>query len=442
MASLRPGSKEREAMTMRIGIDVGATKTKIIMITKQGEIVARSKIMTDSDKVPGPIVERAAAAVEDLMRERRVKADQVEAVAVGICGFLNPRTGIIQNSPNLHWKNVPFKKLMEKRLGRTVYVANDVNAAAWGEFEYGAGRGAQDIIAIFAGSGIGGGIVCNGRLVEGGTGTAGEVGHLIFRENGLKCDCGQRGCFEAYGGGMPMERRMRNAAKQGKSPLTLKLAKGELSAINTRVIRLAAAAGDPVAKKIWEDAEASLGILCANLVSLLNPDRLVIGGGVVEGNPGLMKTIRETIKAQAVGLAADHNRVVKSECGDDAVAIGAAALVDLYKESPGGERRVEVPEHRFRVTARRIALLSDRRNDVADRRTGPAEQRSVIVDHRARVKPLEQGLEERRQAGDRRSGPANRRAGRVDRRSKAAERQSGATDRRSWIRDRRSRGRT
>lgn len=318
-------------MKIRIGIDVGATKTKIIMITRQGKVLARQKIMTDSDKVPGPIVERASAAVEGLIRSHGVRAAEVETVAVGICGFLNPRTGIIENSPNLHWHNVPFKRLMEKRLKRTVYIANDVNAAAWGEFVYGAGRGASNIVTILAGSGIGGGIVCNGRLVEGGTGTAGEVGHMIYRENGLICDCGQRGCFEAYGGGMPMERRMRRAAKAGKSPLALQLAGSDLSAINTRIIRLAAERGDPLARRIWADAEAALGILCANLVSLLNPDRLVIGGGVVAGNPGLFGVIRETIMSRSVQLAARHNRVVKSELGDDAVAMGAAALVDLYR---------------------------------------------------------------------------------------------------------------
>lgn len=380
-------------MTIRIGIDVGATKTKIIMITRQGKVVARSKIMTESDKDPGPIVERSSRAVEELIRGQKVKASQVETVAVGICGFLNPRTGMIENSPNLHWHNVPFKQLMEERLGRRVYIANDVNAAAWGEFVYGAGRGVRDIVAIFAGSGIGGGIVCNGRLVEGGTGTAGEVGHMIFRENGRRCDCGQRGCFEAYGGGMPLERLMRIAAKKGMAPVALKLAKGDPQLINTRIIRLAAAAGEPVAKKVWADAEAALGALCANLVSLLNPDRLVIGGGVVAGNPGLMKVIQDTIRERAVSLAAEHCAVVASELGDDAVAMGAAALVDLYEETDSGERSGRAG--------------SDRRSGIRGRRVGPSDPR----------------------------------LGHSERRLGVAERRTGGADRRSWVRDRRSRGR-
>jgi len=319
-------------MTIRIGIDVGATKTKLLMITSKGEIIARSKILTDSDKVPDPIVERAGQEIGKLITNQGIDRSEVEAVAVGICGFQNPRTGMIDVSPNLHWYNVPFKKLMEDRIGLPVYMANDVNAAAWGEFVYGAGRGCADMAAIFIGSGIGGGIVSNGLLIEGGTGTAGEVGHMTFRVNGLKCDCGKRGCFEAYGGGMPMERRIRTAAKKGLSALTLKMAKGDVNAINTRTVRQAAEAGDPVAKKIWDEAVEALVTLSANLISLLNPDRLVIGGGVLEGSPGLLKTIQKGVMEKAVTLSAEYAKIVKSELGDDAVAMGAAALVDLGRK--------------------------------------------------------------------------------------------------------------
>ncbi len=317
-------------MQVRIGLDIGATKTKILMISKSGEIIARKKIKTDSDKRPEPIVERSCQGLEQLIKSEKVKPSDVEAVAVGIAGFSNPHTGVIDISPNLHWYNVPFKKLMEDRLDRPVYMANDVNSAAWGEFCYGAGRDAQEMAAIFVGSGIGGGVVTNGKLVEGGTGTAGEVGHMIFKPHGLKCDCGKRGCFEAYGGGMPMERRMRRAVKRGASPEINKLVGGDLDQINTRVVRQAAENGDAVAVNIWKEAVEALGIMCANLTSLLNPDRIVLGGGVITGNPGLLKSVRDKVDEKAVSLSARHVEVVKSELGDDAVAMGAAALADLY----------------------------------------------------------------------------------------------------------------
>jgi glucokinase len=318
-------------MKVRIGIDIGGTKTSILMISKDGKILAKDKIVTDSDKVAEPIVERASQAVEDLIKKEKVRKSSVEAIAVGIAGFANPKTGIIDISPNLHWHKVPFKAMMEKRLGRTVYMANDVSAAAWGEFVYGAGKDVEDMIAVFIGSGIGGGIVTNGKLVEGGTGTAGEVGHQIFRPNGLKCDCGYCGCFEAYGGGMPMERRARNMVKRGLSPMMLKLAGNDVSKVNTATIRKAAEKNDKAAKKIWDDVELSLGILHANLTSVFNPDKIVLGGGVISANPGLIKTIEKTTKERAVSLTARHVKIVKSKLGGNAIAMGAAALVDTHR---------------------------------------------------------------------------------------------------------------
>ncbi len=319
-------------MKVRIGIDIGATSTRLIMITRAGKVIDRVKIRTESDGQPGPIVDKCSRQVRGLLKKHKKRPSQVESVAVGIAGFSNPKTGYIDISPNLHWHEVPFIELMEESLAMKVYMANDVNSAAWGEFVYGVGQGAQDMVAIFVGSGIGGGIVANGRLVEGATGTAGEVGHMIFRPAGLLCDCGRRGCFEAYGGGMPMERRMRRAVKKGHGRLALKMAKSDLEKINTRVIRMAADKGDRTAKRIWKEAEQALGFLCANLASLLNPDMLVIGGGVLQGSPGLMKTIRRTVDEQSVSLSGRHVKVVGSKLGEDAVAMGAAALVDLYRK--------------------------------------------------------------------------------------------------------------
>jgi len=171
--------------------------------------------------------------------------------------------------------------------------------------------------------------VCNGQLVEGSTGTAGEFGHLIFRENGQLCDCGHRGCFEAYGGGVPMENRMRELAKEGKSPMVCEMVENDLARLNTRTIADAAAQGDPAAKMVWEDAVSSFCVLCADLVSVFNPEILVLGGGVIEGNPVLMPTIRNYVKTHAVEYSAKTVKLVKSNLKGDAIALGAAALVEL-----------------------------------------------------------------------------------------------------------------
>lgn len=319
-------------MSVRIGIDIGGTKTKILMISPEGKVLAMRKIKTDGLYNPGPVVDRSGDEVEKLLKAKKVKPSQVESVAVGIAGFSNPHTGVIDISPNLHWYKVPFKKMMEDRLGYTVYMANDVNAAAWGEFVYGAGKGANEMLSVFIGSGIGGGIVSNSRLVEGATGTAGEVGHTTHRVNGIKCSCGQRGCFEAYGGGVLMENRVRKAVKKGHGKKMLEMAGNDPEKINTKVIRLAAEAGDPLAAKVWGEAVESYVTLCSNLTSIFNPDRIVLGGGVVTGNPGIIETVREGVKKRAVSLSAERVKIVKSKLGDNAVAMGAAALVDLYRK--------------------------------------------------------------------------------------------------------------
>ncbi len=315
-------------MKFRVGIDIGATKTKILLL-KGEEIVEKLQIPTESYWKVEPIVERASRAVEELLARHKIKKAQLPMIGVGLAGQLDPESGYVDNSPNLKWYGLQFGKKFEKRIGVKIRLANDVNAAAWGEFIYGAGKGYKNLVAVFVGSGIGGGIVCNGRLVEGATGTAGEVGHMIFRPNGIKCDCGKRGCYEAYAGGVPMENRMRKAVKAGKSPMVYEMVKGDLSKINTRTIADAARKGDPVAKKIWEEAELGLGMLCANLISMLNPDVLVLGGGVIKGNPSLVKVIRSYVKKMAVELSAKKAKIVKSNLMGDAVALGASALVEL-----------------------------------------------------------------------------------------------------------------
>jgi glucokinase len=317
-------------MRYRIGVDIGATKTKILLITPAGKILRREKILTDSFGKIEPIINRAAAMIERVLKEQGIKKSQIEWMGCGCAGQMDPATGWIDNSPNLGWFGVQFGKKFEKRMGRKIRMVNDVNAAAWGQFIYGAGKGTdiKNLITVFPGSGIGGGIVCNGNLVEGATGTAGEFGHLIFRENGLRCDCGHYGCHEAYAGGVPIEKRMRKIVKAGKSKMVLQMAGGDISKINTRTIADAARKGDPAAKEIWSDAVASLCVLCANVVSAFNPEIVVLGGGVIEGNPSLVPVINRYVKSHAVDYSAKTVQVVKSKLGGDSIALGAAAMIE------------------------------------------------------------------------------------------------------------------
>jgi len=318
-------------MNYRIGIDIGATKTSILLINKVGKTLHREKIPTQSYGKVEPIIIRVCDVIEKMLDQQGIRKSRVEWTGCGLAGQLDPETGWIDNSPNLGWFGVQFGKKFEKRLGMKIRLVNDVNAAAWGEFIYGEGRQFNNLVAVYVGSGIGGGIVCNGRLFEGATGTAGEIGHVIFRENGLLCRCGRKGCHEAYAGGLPLENRMRKLVKAGKSPVIYKMVKGDLSRINTRTIASAAKKGDPAAKMVWQDAVSSLNVLCANLVSIFNPEALVLGGGVIEGNPALLPSIRAFVKAHAVHRSAQAVKTIKTSLGQDAIALGAAAMIEACK---------------------------------------------------------------------------------------------------------------
>jgi len=316
-------------MGHRLGIDIGATKTKLILLDPKGKMLAKEQILTDSIGSVEPIAARAGAKLEELLARHRLKRSQLEGCGIGVAGQQDPETGVIDDSPNLKWFGVQFKKPMEKALKLRIRMANDVNAAGWGEYVYGSKRKCPNLAAIFVGSGIGGGFVINGKLVEGACGAAAEVGHAIFREDGIRCDCRRLGCHEAYAGGHPLEKRMRKLARQGKSPMIVKMVKGDLAKINTRTIADAAKKGDPVAKKLWSDATLSLCVLSANLVSLLNPNRLVLGGGVIEGNPSLLPAIRKFVNQRAVALSAQRCEIIVSQLKGDAIALGAAALVEV-----------------------------------------------------------------------------------------------------------------
>lgn len=323
-------------MSYRLGIDIGATKTKLILLNPQGKIAAKEEIRTESIGSVAPIAARAGQALEQLLQRAKLRRSQLRVCGIGVAGQLDPKTGVIDDSPNLQWFGVQFKQPMERALGLKIRMANDVNAAAWGEYWFGSRRSCPNLVAVFVGSGIGGGFVINGRLVEGASGTAAEVGHAIFRENGLRCDCGRIGCHEAYAGGVPMEKRMRRLVRLGRSPLVEKMVRGDLSRINTRTIADAAKKGDAGAGRIWQDAVRSLCVLCANLISLLNPERLVLGGGVIAGNPSLVPVIRRFVAERAVALSARKCEIISSQLKGDAIALGAAALAELEALERGG----------------------------------------------------------------------------------------------------------
>jgi glucokinase len=239
---------------------------------------------------------------------------------VGAAGQIHSGTGVVQMGPNLGWRQVPFASMLAARLPQNVLLMNDLSAAAWGERCVGAGEGLPDVLLVFVGSGVGSGIIAKGELYEGASGVAGELGHTKVVPDGRRCGCGERGCLEAYCGGHNLSAQVAEAVAAGRST-TLSTAGGR--SVGAAEIETAALAGDALAKELWDNCQQLLSTAIANYATVLNPSRVVLGGGVLLGSPELKKAVGRTAMALISASARESVQIVDARLGDDAGVVGA-----------------------------------------------------------------------------------------------------------------------
>ncbi|HYI01008.1 ROK family protein [Hyalangium sp.] len=306
-----------------LGIDLGGTNARAAVVDEHGQILTSTKVSL-TERSPAAVVEVIAQAVAGAM----VAAPGVEVrgCGVGAAGQIHRDSGIIAVAPNLGWRNVPLAGMLTERLGRPVRVVNDLAAAAWGELNAGAGRGAHDVYVVFVGSGVGSSIIANGQLVRGGGGVAGELGHTKVVPGGRRCGCGELGCLEAYVGGHNLIALARELLVSGRSTVLAELAEGDPARLTPLTLERAAEAGDPGSREIHERAGQMLGMAIANMVTVLNPARLILGGGVLMNCPGLRRFIVEGVQALASTTSREGLLIAEAELGDDSGLIGAALL--------------------------------------------------------------------------------------------------------------------
>lgn len=289
-----------------IGIDLGGSTLRAALVDETHAIVTHHREPLGEPRDPQTIVEKVARVVESLAPGG--------PVGIGIAAMLSDRDGTVANSPHLRWRDVPFGRLLAARLpDRAVVITNDVNAITWGEHVAGAARGCRDVLGVYVGTGIGGGVIANGELVEGVTNSAGEIGHTKVRwdADAAPCRCGQRGCIEAYAGGSYLLARIARETGTAGTPAD--------------VDRLAAA-GDPWARALWQELAPLLSVTLGNAVALLNPERLVLGGGVLARTPVLVAMVREHMAETTNGPSWGPLSIVLAELGDEAGLVGAAQL--------------------------------------------------------------------------------------------------------------------
>ena len=318
-------------MRLLLGIDIGGTNIKIALIDKKGRIKAKKTFPTADFKGNRALIERITGETKKLLAEYGVVKKDIIGVGVGAPGAVDIRSGTVHYLTNVpDWSEVPLGNILKNKLGLLTFVDNDVNVMALGELFFGSGIGAKNMLCVTLGTGVGGGLILEGRLYRGSSYAAGEFGHVPINITGPRCNCGSWACVEAYVGNNYIVRDVITQIKNGEKTLIKKLVNGKLSKITPEIISRAARAGDRFAKEIWRDVGNKVGTGLAGVVNLLNVEKIVIGGGVAEAGKILFDSIKKTIAARAMKLPAKTVKVVKAKLRRDAGLIGAAALV-LYE---------------------------------------------------------------------------------------------------------------
>jgi glucokinase len=308
-----------------IGIDLGGTKIALGTVDGEGRVIQMHRYETDTQGGPGAVIAQIAKGVAQL---KSASDFPLLGMGIGVAGQIDPLTGVVRFAPNLDWHDIPLRADLERLTELKTVVTNDVRAAMWGEWLFGAGRGSHDLICIFVGTGIGGGIISGGRVLEGCSNTAGEIGHMTIQLNGPLCHCGNRGCLEALAGGWAIAQRAQEMVRL--HPITggtiLKMASGNIEDITARTLVQAYYDGDALAREIMDETTNALTAGVTALVNAINPCHIVLGGGIIEGMPELVQRINQGVRSRALAAAIRNLVISSSKLGNDAGIIGAAAL--------------------------------------------------------------------------------------------------------------------
>lgn len=312
--------------TLAIGIDLGGTKISAALVDNSGKIIEQLLVSTD--------VSGGEKAVQNqlvtMVRQLNKSSNSIVGIGIGIPGQIEKKTGVVVFAPNLKWRNVPLLENLQKEIKLPIIFTNDVRAATWAEWIYGAGKGCADIVCCFVGTGIGGGIVSDGRILDGASNTFGEIGHIVIDYNGPLCTCGNKGCFEAIASGWAIGKIAQDlaAGDPQRGHAILQLADGKIDHITAKIVTQAFYQNDPLAKKIIDNTKQVLIAGCVSLVNGFNPCRLILGGGVIEGlkDSGIIQEIEIGVKKNALKAATSNLEILPSFFRGDAGMFGAAAL--------------------------------------------------------------------------------------------------------------------
>jgi glucokinase len=320
--------------SLALGVDLGGSKILTAVVGAEGEIFSRDSCATPAAEGPEAVIKSILVSVDRALSQAGIAISDLDAIGVGAPGILNPERGVIFASPNLPgWQDVPLREIIERELGKKTLVMNDANAAALGELYFGAGRGVRNFICVTVGTGIGGGIIIEGKIYTGALGAAGEVGHMTIDTGGPLCQCGNTGCWETLASGTAIVREAKRRIEEGVKTSILDQAGGDMEKVTPKIIHAAARKGDNLAGELIAQTGYYLGVGLANLINIFNPELIVIGGGLSNIGDMLLTPAFKTAEMRAYKKVYQSVRFMPTKLGQNSGVLGAAgfALREMKK---------------------------------------------------------------------------------------------------------------
>ncbi|MFA6989119.1 MAG: ROK family protein [Candidatus Gastranaerophilaceae bacterium] len=309
-----------------IGVDLGGTKIIAGVInTETGEVIAHAKKKTKKEKGSDLIIQKIIESIEKALCLSQIPIEQIDSIGLGLAGQVDRKNGILIAAPNLDCFNINFKEILENHFKKPVFTGNDVEVATIGEMNFGSGMGYDNFVCIFVGTGVGSGIVQNGKITQGASGTAGEIGHIIVDSGGRFCPCGGNGCLEAYASRTAVEKKIRAALKNGHKSIIVDLIKDD-GIIRSKYLQQAVEENDEVVLNSITEAAEYLSSGLATVINFLNPKLIILGGGLIEAVDLFYELSIKKAIAKALPIPGGQIKITKTKLADFSGIVGASLL--------------------------------------------------------------------------------------------------------------------
>ena len=310
-----------------IGVGVGRSKTNVLMMNLAGEVFIREIMETGGTAVPEVWISRLIQVIENVIRESGLSMKQILGMGIGMPGILDEKSGKVLFSPDFKWENVDMLTPIRERFKMDITIENANRALAMGEYYFGAGVDSRNFLVVNLGHGIGSAIMREGEFYRGSSGSSGEIGHIILEKNGPKCNCGNLGCLEAIASGNAIARDAKIALLEGNATKIMELVNEDINRIEAKTVFEAARLGDRLAIQITERAMQYIGIGLANYINLLDPDLIILFGGLTNAGDIFLKKVKEVLRERQMKFAGRQVKLVISQMGENGTAVGSASLV-------------------------------------------------------------------------------------------------------------------